>query len=99
MDYIIKIKHAEDLPIATQKEFNVFSGLVEIRIKKHPYEIISITKIGRFSDRFREVLKEEGLLGAIVFPEDDKGDIIDDPMKAISKLSDEENKRTEGNKP
>jgi len=53
---IIKIMKAEELPLTTRRKFDIFSGLVEITIKK---DNMTMKKINRFSDAFEKVIKEE----------------------------------------
>jgi hypothetical protein len=64
---MIKVMWAEDLPDETQKEFNVFSGLVEVKItKESPLKIEGIKSVkGTFSQGLRDALRTDGFLGKI----------------------------------
>ena len=67
----IKVMWAEDLPLDTQKELKVFSGLVEVTlVRNSPLEIKNIVPLsGKFSEAFRRVLANEGFLGKITLAE------------------------------
>ncbi len=67
----IIIKKATDLPFETQKEIGCFKGLVEIRIEKISGAVPKVIPLPgmTFSDRLRQQMKEDGLIGKKFFKE------------------------------
>ena len=67
MTNILKVMWAEDLPLETKKEFNVFKGLVEVRlVRNSPLVVDNIKQVeGTFSQNFRETLKKDGFFNKI----------------------------------
>ncbi len=57
---IIKIIEATELPLETRKEFGVFEGLVEVRLKKDSPPIIEGIKSikGTFSDKLFKTMND-----------------------------------------
>ena len=59
MEEVIKIMNAKQLALKTRRQFGIFNGLVEVTIKNKD---IKIKQIGKFSDAWEKVIKEEGFV-------------------------------------